>query len=197
MFSIKEFSEDLDLTDFYNLAEKKQYYNNCNQEVLHDNMKHLNDYKTYLLYLNDVVVGSVCLHSLEELNILGDNAYRIGVRTCSFPEFLTGDRSHKVHNYNDKPLNHLTAHILLPMCIKYCGVDTPMYISTNNNQIGSQVKVTRVWAKVMSRHGYIYDPIELDYRNNFQVFWKVNAKKWIDDLKGEVWPEAKFILEGL
>lgn len=197
MFSIKEFSDQIDLTDFYSKAYEKGYYNNCNQTVLHDNMQHFNDYKTFLLYWDDVVVGSVCLHSLEELNILGENAYRIGARTCVFNELIGGAQKHKVHNYNHRPLNHATAHILLPMCIKYCGLDTPMYISTNNSKIGSQIKVSRVWAKVMSRHGYIYDPVELDYRNNFQTFWKVNAKKWIDDLKEEVWPEAKFIVEGL
>ena len=53
MFSVKEFSEQLDLTEFYKTAKERGYYNNCNQTVLHDNMKHLNDYKTFLLYYEE------------------------------------------------------------------------------------------------------------------------------------------------
>lgn len=197
MFSVKEFSEQLDLTEFYKTAKERGYYNNCNQTVLHDNMKHLNDYKTFLLYYEETVVGSVCLHSLEELNILGDNAYRVGARTCLFPDLIGGTRKFSMQNYNNNPFSHYSTQLLFPMCIKYCGIDTPMYVSTNENEVGTQIKVHRIWAKVMHRLGYLIDPVELDYRNNFQTFWKINTQKWIDDLRTHIWPEAEFILEGI
>lgn len=197
MFSIKEFSEDLDLTSFYKTAKERGYYNNCNQEVLHDNMKHLDDYKTYLLYWDKTIVGSVCLHSLEELNILGDNAYRVGARTCLFPDLIGGVRKFGMQNYSSNPFSHYTTQLLFPACIKYCGINAPMYVSTNENETGTQIKVHRIWTKVMHRLGYLIDPVELDYRNNFQTFWKINTQKWINDLRTHVWPEAKFVLEGM
>ena len=49
----------------------------------------------------------------------------------------------------------------------------------------------------MHRLGYLIDPVELDYRNNFQTFWKINTQKWINDLRTHVWPEAEFVLEGM
>jgi len=197
MFSIKEFSEDLDLREFYKQAEQHGYYNNCNQEVLHDNMKHLKDYKTYILYWEDTAVGSVCLHSLEELNILDENAYRVGARTCILRHLIGGEHKFGMQNYNNNPFSHYTTQLLFPVCIKYCGINTPIYVSTNENEVGTQIKVHRIWTKVMHRWGYLENPIELDYRNNFQSFWKINSEKWITDLKQHVWPEAEFILEGL
>ena len=197
MFSIKEFSEDLDLTKFYKTAEERGYYNNCNQTVLHDNMKHLNDYKTYLLYWSKTVVGSVCLHSLEELNILGDNAYRIGVRTCMLSHLIDGPKALLVQNYRRAPMNHYTSQFLLPMCIKYCGADKPLYISTNDNEAGSQLKVHRTWATIMNKLGYLDDPIELDYRNNFQNFWKLNTEFYLQNWKNNLWKEAEFLAEDM
>lgn len=197
MFSIKKFSEDLDLCEFYRIAEERQYFNNCNQKILHDNMSHLNDYATFLLYWKETVVGSVGLHSLEELNILGLNAYRIGARTCLFPDLIGGEHNFKMQNYNSNPFSHYTTQLLFPICIKYCGIDTPMYVSTNENETATQKKVHKTWTKVMHRLGYLLDPIELDYRNNFQTFWKVDAQKWIYDLRTHVWPEAEFILKGM
>lgn len=197
MFSIKEFSENLDLTDFYKNAEAKGYYNNCNQEVLIDNMRHFNDYKVWLLYWKDKCVGSVGVHSLEELGILGKNAYRIAVRTCLLQDQLEGERSHRVHNYRHKPMNHAASQMLIPMCIKYCGYNTPMYVSTNNSKDGIQYKVNRTWASIMHNQNYLEDAVELDYRNQFQNFWKLRPHYYVEKLREHIWPEAEFILEGL
>lgn len=197
MFSIKEYNDKLDLTEFYKQAQLKGYTNNSNQDVLYDNMKHFEDYNVWLLYWKDKAVGSVGVHTLEELNILGDNAYRIGVRTCMLSHLIDGPKALLVQNYRRAPMNHYTSQFLLPMCIKYCGADKPLYISTNDNEAGAQIKVHRTWATIMNKLGYLEDPIELDYRNNFQNFWKLNTEFYLQNWKNNLWKEAEFLAKDM
>jgi hypothetical protein len=193
MFSIVEFNKNIDLTEFYKQCNLKGFYNNCNEDVLHNNMIHFNDFKVFLLYFNDRCIGSVGLHSLEELGILGDNAYRIAVRTCILSHLIDGNRLLKVQNYSKAPMNHYASQFLITACINYAS-GKPMYISTNDSKVGAQNKVHRTWAKIMNQQGYISDPIDLEYRGKIQSFWKLNEEFYMKNLRENIWLEAKFLL---
>ena len=62
-------------------------------------------------------------------------------------------------------------------------------------ETASQQKVHRTWAKIMLRHGYLGDSIELEYKGTFQTFWRVNVKHWLNDLSKVQWPESKQVLD--
>jgi hypothetical protein len=69
-----------------------------------------------------------------------------------------------------------------------------MYISTNESSIGSQHKVHRTWTKIMKHLNFVEDPIELEYRNSFQTFWKLKQENYLAKLKENQWPEARLAL---
>jgi hypothetical protein len=49
----------------------------------------------------------------------------------------------------------------------------------------------------MNKLGYLEDPIELDYRNNFQDFWKLNTEFYLQNWKNNLWKEAEFLAEDM
>ena len=81
MFEIKLYNSDIDLSEFFIEAEKKKFYNNSSHEILIDYIQKYEDAKMWCLLYNGKVVGTVVAHKLQELGILGKDAYRIG---CSY-----------------------------------------------------------------------------------------------------------------
>jgi hypothetical protein len=190
MFYIKEYSDSLDLTDYYQLATERKLYNNDSREKLVDTWLHMDRWQVWLLYYNEQVVGSVAAHSLEELGVLGD-AYRIAARTCAFDD-LTGQRKtlRTVNTIFTKHQN-LTAQLLLPLCIEWAGKDKDLYISSNENDIGKQKYVHRLYCPSLKKMGILVDPVELEYRGAIQSFWKFNTDIYYEQLKHNQWQDAK------
>ena len=75
MYKIIPWSEDLDLTDFYRYCKDKGFINNASQKALIDCFRNEREWQVWILYYNDVAVGSVAAHSIDE-------GYRICARTC-------------------------------------------------------------------------------------------------------------------
>jgi hypothetical protein len=194
-YNLEIYNGSQDLTEFFRGAAERGFYNNSSKEMLIDYIKKYEDSTLFLLYYKDKIIGTSVSHSLKELGILGKDAYRIAARTCILNNQIGGERAHAVHNYRHSPMNHWTSQILTPACMYYVGLDTPMYISTNTNTVGSQNKVHRTWTKIMNNQGYLKDPIDLEYKGSFQTFWKVDVKFYLKKLEENIWPETKEILD--
>ena len=194
MYKFEIYNGSQDLTDFFEGAEAKGFYNNSSKEMLIDYIAKYEDSTLHLLYFKDRIVGTSVSHSLKELGILGKNAYRIAARTCVLNDRIDGERAHAVHNYRHSPMNHWTSQMLTPVCMYHVGLDKPMYISTNTNEVGSQSKVHRIWSSIMHKQGYLKDPIELEYRGLFQTFWRVDVEFYLNKLNENIWPETLDIL---
>ena len=194
MYRFEIYNGSQDLTDFFAGAEAKGFYNNSSKEMLIDYIAKYEDSTLHLLYYKDRIVGTSVSHSLKELGILGKNAYRIAARTCVLNDRIDGERAHTVHNYRHSPMNHWTSQMLTPVCMYHVGLDKPMYISTNTNEVGSQSKVHRIWSTIMHNQGYLKDPIELEYRGLFQTFWRVDVEFYLKKLGENIWPETLDIL---
>jgi hypothetical protein len=190
MFHIQKYNENLDLAEYYRLAHERGFYNNDSKEKLVDTWLHMDRWQVWLLYYNEQVVGSVAAHSLEELGMLG-NAYRIAARTCAFDD-LTGQRKtlRTVNTIFTKHQN-LTAQLLLPLCIEWAGKDKDLYISTNENDIGKQKYVHKLYCPSLKKMGILVDPVELEYRGAIQSFWKFNTDVYYKQLKHNQWQDAK------
>lgn len=195
MYKLDIYNGTQDLTNFYAGAEAKGFYNNHNKTVLIDYIDNHEDATLFLLYYKDNVVGTSVSHSLQQLGILGKDAYRISARTCVINDLVDGERAHAVHNYRHSPMNHWTSQMLTPVCMHYVGIDKPQYISTNTLETGSQSRVHTIWSKIMHDQGYLTDPIELEYKGAFQTFWKVDTKFYMKKLNENMWPETKQALD--
>lgn len=194
MYKIVEFSDNLDLEDFYNQASARGFTNNNSKEVLYSTFTHCDRFQTWLLYYQDKPVGSVSAHSLEELGILGD-AYRIAARTCLFTD-LTGETKHlRSLQKVIKEHQNITAQIFIPLCIEWAGRDKDLYISSNENEHGTQKLVHKIFCPALNQTGALENPVELEYRLSMQSFWKLNVDVFYTQLKTNHWDVSKSALQ--
>jgi hypothetical protein len=193
-YNLEIYNGTQDLSNFFAEAKKRKFYNNSSKEMLIDYLSKYEDSKLFLLYYDNEIVGTSVSHSLKELGILGNDAYRIAARTCVLNNKIGGERVLAVRNYRHSPMNHWTSQMLTPACMYHVGLDRPMYISTNTSEIGSQSKVHKIWSNIMFEQGYLKDPIELEYRGLFQTFWRVDVDFYLKKLQENVWPETLDLL---
>jgi hypothetical protein len=178
MYKIIPWNQLLDLSYFYSEAEKRGFHNNSSQKVMIDCFKNERLFKAWILFKDNIPVGSVCCHSLDEL---GPNSYRICARTCNLTEtrpingLLTLNRMMKEHQ-------HVTPQFYIPANIEFCGEDSNMYISSNNSDIASQKIVHNLYCPTMEKLGILSKECELEYRGHFQTFWKLNVKNFKESL---------------
>lgn len=192
MYRIEKYDGLQDLSNFYKIANSRGFYNNSNEDVLYNNLKHLNDYAVHLLYYNNICVGSVATHSLEELNILGKNCYRIAARTCLLPHNKISriyTRNQITHHQGPAP------QMLIPISIEYAGKNNNLYISSNENSTGTQQHVHKFYCPLLHKIGILQDPVELEYRESFQFFWKMNVDVFYEQLSYNQWPGAVVALK--
>lgn len=180
MYRIEKYNCTQDLTDFFKIAESRGFYNNSSKDALYNNLTHFNDYAVHLLYYNETCVGNVSTHSLEELNILGVNAYRIAARTCLLPH----DNISRIYTKKQIVEHQGPApQILIPTSIEYAGRNNNLYISSNKSSVGTQKLVHEFYCPLLNKTGVLCDPIDLEYRGSIQSFWKMNVDVFYNQLK--------------
>jgi hypothetical protein len=194
MFYIQEYNEDLDLSEYYRLASERGFYNNNTKEKLIDTWLHMDRWQVWLLYYNEIIVGSIAAHSLEELGVLGD-AYRIAARTCTFDDLIGQRKTLRTPNTIIAKHQNLTAQFLLPLCIEWAGKDKNLYISSNENDTGTQKYVHRLYCPGLKKVNVLEESIELEYRGAIQSFWRMNVPEFYRQMEEFWWPEARAALD--
>lgn len=186
-----------DLTEFFNAAKKKGFFNNSSIDMLYEYIDNKEETKMWLLSNNDRYVGTVVSHSLKELGILGKDAWRICARICVLSHLIEGPRKHitlRNELRNPTPHDHVGGQFLIPASIEHLGRDKPFYISTNNSPVGKQRAVHNYWAPAWQKLGFLGEPFEIEYRGTFQKFWKFNVDAYYEQMSKERWPEAEEIV---
>ena len=59
MFTVVEWNESLDLTEFYNSAASKGFANNASQQAMIDCFRNEAEWAAWILYQDNTAVGSV------------------------------------------------------------------------------------------------------------------------------------------
>jgi hypothetical protein len=97
------------LSDFYIKAEERGFYNNASEQSLIQSISNEREYQLWILYYNDVIVGCVAAHSIDE-------GYRICARTCVLTDLIP-TQSLRTRN---QIINHqhITAQYFIPKCIE-------------------------------------------------------------------------------
>jgi len=178
MYKIIPFSDDLDLEEFYSKAKAKGFENNSSRFWLKDCFRNETESETWILYYNDKPVGSVAAHSFPEM---GENAYRIAARTCVFTDELPLNNLRTVKGITTH--QNATAQFLIPTCIEWAGKDKNLYITSNENEGGSQRLVHRIFFPALVKTGQAELATEMEYRGTKQSVWKINVDRFYEELE--------------
>jgi hypothetical protein len=181
MFEVKEWTPELDLTDFYAKAEAKGFINNASQKMLVDSLAKEKAWCVWILYYNGKAIGSVGAHSFPEM---GEDAFRIAVRTCVFTEEIPGTygnglRTISVITDHQNP----TAQFLIPKCIEWTPPWADLYITSNESTVGTQRLVHKIFGPAMEHLGLMKAVKEIDYRGTRQTVWQLFPDKFLKDLE--------------
>lgn len=177
MYKIIPWSEDLNLTDFYTEADKRGFTNNNSQHMLVDCFRNETEKQTWILYYNDMAVGSVAAHSFPEM---GENCYRICARTCVFSDMLpktTLRTRNQIVTHQ-----HVTSQFLIPTCIEWCPKNSRLFITSNENDAGTQRLVHRIFGPAMEETGQMKKICDLFYRGTNQTVWELFSDKFYEVL---------------
>jgi len=177
MYKIIPWSNDIDLTDFYNTAASKGFINNASQKMLVDCFNNEREKQVWILYYNDRAVGSVAAHSFDEM---GPNSYRIAARTCVFTDQLplnTLRTSNQIVTHQ-----HATSQFLIPACIEWAPKGSSLYITSNENDAGTQRLVHRIFGPAMEKSGQMKRVKDLFYRGTMQTVWQLFPDKFYEEL---------------
>lgn len=178
MYKIIPWSEDLDLRDFYALAKSKGFINNASQQSMVDCFRNEREWCVWILYYNDVAVGSVAAHSIDE-------GYRICARTCAFTDLMPLDTLRTRNQI--KTHQHITAQFFMPACIEWVGKKGDMYITSHPSHVGTQRLVHNIWGPAMESTGVLSRAFEKEYRGHLQTFWKLHSHVFLEQLEAVKW----------
>lgn len=178
MYKIIPWTEDLDLTKFYAEAEHRGFVNNSNQKAMIDCFRNEHDWRVWILYYNNIAVGSVGAHSMDE-------GYRICARTCVLSNLLplnTLRTRNQIVTHQ-----HVTAQYFMPACIEWA--KDPMYITSHPSEVGTQRLVHNVWGPSLEKSGVLTRAFEKEYRGHIQTFWKLNTNVFLEQLDKVRWKQ--------
>jgi hypothetical protein len=184
MFKIVPWSEDLDLLEFYQQASSKNFKNNASQHMLVDSLKKEREWGVWILYYNDKVVGSVAAHSFDEMGI---NSYRIAARTCVISENLPEKVIRNADILNISGLRtvkgivlhqNVTSQFLIPSCLRWVPANSNLYITSNENNYGTQRLVHNIFAPAMEKTGQMKRIKDMYYRGTQQTIWQFFPDKF-------------------
>ena len=179
MYSLKEWSNDLDLTDFYIKAKQKGFENNSNQKILIDSFNNEKEKQVWILFYNNTPIGSVASHSLD---IMGENSYRICARTCILTEYTNIAHLRTIKKTIQQHQN-ITAQFFIPKCIEWAGEDKDLYITSNESKSGSQRLVHDIYCPALEKTGALTKVTTKHYRGLEQTFWKLNVDVFLNQLE--------------
>jgi len=182
MFKIIPFSKDLNLDDFYLEAKKRGFENNISEHHIIGCFANEKQKQAWVLYYNNTPVGTVAAHSFDD--VMGPNSYRIAARTCVLTDKLTNLQYGK----NLRGLSVITKHqnptaqFLIPACIEWTPKNSKLYITSNNNEVGTQKKVHNIFGPALQRLNIMKPVKEVVYRGTNQTVWSFDQNIFLKQL---------------
>jgi hypothetical protein len=186
LYKLVQWSNQLNLAEFYSESQSRGFENNASQRVMIDCFKNESQWNAWVLYHDTKAVGSSVAHSLP---MLGKHAYRICARTCVLTNLLSGTygnalRTKTVITKHQNP----TSQFFIPAQIAWAGANADLYISTNLSEVASQRSVNNTFAKLLEKTGVLKLATTEEYRGHIQNFWKLNTDLFLEQLnQAGVW----------
>jgi hypothetical protein len=177
MYKVIPWSADLNLTEFYATASARGFVNNASQKMLVDCFNNEREKQVWILYYNKIPVGSVAAHSFDEM---GPNSYRIAARTCVFTDLLPLNTLRTANQIVTH--QHVTSQFLIPTCIEWAPKGSNLYITSNENDAGTQRLVHRIFGPAMEKSGQMKRVKDLFYRGTTQTIWQLLPDRFYEEL---------------
>lgn len=185
MFKVIEWSEDLDLSNFYLEAARRGFVNNSSQATMIDCFRNEREWAAWILYQNNEPIGSVAAHSFDD--VMEPNSYRVLTRVCTFAEarpyqgLITPKRLIAEHQ-------NLTDQFLLPKCIEWVANRGNIYATSNKSKEASQRLVHSHYFPTLEKLGIVKKIKEVHYRYTDQTVWQIYPDRFLENLsKYEKW----------
>lgn len=177
MYTLKEWSEKLDLSSFYKEAQEKGFNNNSSQKAMIDCFKNERYWNAWILYENETPIGSVAAHSFND--VMGPGSYRVLARCC----LLKGARPNGGLMTAQTAIGqhqNLTDQLFLPKCIEWAGNN--IYATSNESKVASQRFVHRTYFPTLEKIGIVKKIKNVHYRGTDQTVWKINVDGFFKNL---------------
>lgn len=176
MYKVIPWSDTLDLTDFYDTARQRNFTNNSTEKMLVDSIRNEDRWQVWLLTYGDNYVGSFASHSFD---LMGENCYRICARTCVFSDKIP---TPSLRTRNQIITHqHITSQFFIPTCLEWVG-NGRSFITTNENEAGTQRLVHNIFAPSMERSGQMKRVCDVFYRGTNQTVWELFPDKFYEEL---------------
>ena len=187
-FKVVPWTESLDLSGFYEEADRKGFKNNNSQKSLVDCFKNEREKQVWILYYNNEPIGSVASHSFDD--VMGPNSYRIAARACVFsdkiPKWNTGLKTKTGIITMQNPV----AQFLIPTCIDWAPKDSRLFITSNESSVGTQRRDHNIFGPVMEEQGIMSRVKDVEYRGHVQTVWELYPDRFYKQLNENVrWSE--------
>lgn len=178
MYEISEYKRDMDLSFFYKRCEQKGFLNNASQKRLIESFDRQKFYKLWILFYNNLPVGTTAAHDFDE--IMGENSYRICVRTCVLSELLPI----KHIRTKDGIINHqnIVSQIFIPTIINSLPINSGLYITSCKKDEASMRLVDGIWAKLLMKQKSLKKIKNVFYRGVEQTVWQLIPKIFLSNL---------------
>ena len=170
MYTLKEYYPEMDLSQFYEEARKRNYHNNDSYESMIKPFEDMHSKKILILSYNDKIVGSSISHPFLD-------GHRIFARLCVFTDLTPFKRCGTVKAFKEH--QHITARFFLPEHAKLKG---PLYFTTHPEPIAKMKGVHNNATKWFEQAGVVGWLGDMNYRGCVQSVWKVNTQKWLNDM---------------
>jgi hypothetical protein len=180
MFKLVDWSEDLDLNNFYSEAASRGFVNNSSQKSMIDCFRNEREWAAWILYQDSNAIGSVAAHSFDD--VMGADTYRVLTRVCTFAEarpsqgLITPKRLIAEHQ-------NLTDQFLLPKCIEWVAGRGNIYATSNKSREASQRLVHNYYFPTLENLGIVKYIKEVHYRHTDQTVWQIFPDKFLKNLE--------------
>jgi len=178
MYKVIPWSIKLNLENFYKEAASRGFENNSSQHMLVDCFRKEKEWQTWILYYNNEAVGSVAAHSFDD--VMGSNTYRVAARTCVFSNklpILSLRTKNQIVTHQ-----HPTSQFLIPACLDWIPKDARAFITSNENEAGTQRLVHRIYGPAMEQSGQMKRINDVFYRGTNQTVWEIFPEKFYEEL---------------
>jgi hypothetical protein len=180
MFKLVNWSENLDLNNFYSEAASRGFVNNSSQKAMIDCFRNEREWAAWILYQDSNAIGSVAAHSFND--VMGANSYRVLARTC----ILNGNRKSKGLMTAKVAIGqhqNLTNQFLLPKCIEWVAGRGNIYATSNKSREASQQLVHNYYFPTLEKLGIVKYVKEVHYRYTDQTVWQIFPDKFLKNLE--------------
>lgn len=183
-FKVVPWSDELDLAEFYRMAEVRGFKNNLSKQVMVDCFRQEKNKQIWILFYKNKAIGSVAAHSFDD--VMGLNSFRIAARTCVFTDQLDGPygnalRTKSVITEHQNP----TAQFLIPACIDWAPINSNLYITSNESEVGTQRRVHRIFCPLLSKQNVMKKVKDVLYRNVKQTVWHFDQNIFYQQLNSK------------